>query len=98
MYIIGRGGYGKVYKVREKVTGKCYALKQMTKAKIIAEGSEVSVIRERIFLAKLHSPFIVNMLLSFQNKNNLFLLMELLTGGDLRYHLLNYNFFLQKHK
>ena len=93
MYIIGRGGYGKVYKVREKVTGKCYALKQMTKAKIIAEGSEVSVIRERIFLAKLHSPFIVNMLLSFQNKNNLFLLMELLTGGDLRYHLLNYNFF-----
>ena len=56
----------------------------MTKAKIIAEGSEVSVIRERIFLAKLHSPFIVNMLLSFQNKNNLFLLMELLTGGDLR--------------
>jgi len=65
----------------------------MTKAKIIAEGSEMSILRERIFLAKMHSPFIVNMFLSFQNKYNLFLIMELLTGGDLRYHLLNYNFY-----
>lgn len=68
-------------------------MKQMTKAKIISEGSEMGILRERIFLAKMHSPFIVNMLLSFQNKYNLFLVMELLTGGDLRYHFLNYNFF-----
>ena len=53
----------------------------------------MSILRERIFLAKMHSPFIVNMFLSFQNKYNLFLIMELLTGGDLRYHLLNYNFY-----
>lgn len=65
----------------------------MMKAKIIAEASETNILRERIFLAKMHSPFIVNMLCSFQNKYNLFLVMELLTGGDLRYHLLNYNFF-----
>ena len=93
LYIIGKGGYGKVWKVRDKFTGNCYALKQMTKAKIIAEGSEMSILRERIFLAKMHSPFIVNMFLAFQNKYNLFLLMELLTGGDLRYHFLNYNFY-----
>ena len=68
-------------------------MKQMTKAKIIAEASENSVLRERIFLAKMHSPFIVNMLCSFQNQYNLFLIMELLTGGDLRYHLINYGFF-----
>ena len=53
----------------------------------------MSILRERIFLAKMHSPFIVNMFLAFQNKYNLFLIMELLTGGDLRYHLLNYNFY-----
>ena len=67
LYIIGKGGYGKVWKVRDKFTGNCYALKQMTKAKIIAEGSEMSILRERIFLAKMHSPFIVNMFLAFQN-------------------------------
>ena len=53
----------------------------------------MSILRERIFLAKMHSPFIVNMFLAFQNKYNLFLVMELLTGGDLRYHFLNYNFY-----
>ena len=57
------------------------------------ESSETSVLNERIFLAKMHSPFIVSLLCSFQNQLNLFLVMELLTGGDLRYHFLNYAFF-----
>ena len=65
----------------------------MNKAKIIMESSETSVLNERIFLAKMHSPFIVSLLCSFQNQLNLFLVMELLTGGDLRYHFLNYAFF-----
>ena len=93
IYVIGKGGYGKVWKVQDRITGRFYALKQMMKAKIILEGSETSVLRERIFLAQMHSPFIVNLLLSFQNHHNLFLLMELLTGGDLRFHLINYNFY-----
>ena len=65
----------------------------MNKAKIIMDSSETSVLNERIFLAKMHSPFIVSLLCSFQNQLNLFLVMELLTGGDLRYHFLNYAFF-----
>ena len=65
----------------------------MNKAKIILEASETSILNERVFLAKMHSPFIVSLLCSFQNQLNLFLVMELLTGGDLRYHFLNYAFF-----
>ena len=79
--------------MKDKITGRFYALKQMNKAKIIMECSETSVLNERIFLAKMHSPFIVSLLCSFQNQLNLFLVMELLTGGDLRYHFLNYAFF-----
>mgnify|MGYP002626765387 CR=1 FL=1 len=92
LYVIGRGNYGKVWKVKHKLTGRYYALKQMTKAKIIAENSEMSILRERVFLAQMKSPFVIKMFLSFTNKYNLFLLMELLSGGDLRYHLSNYTF------
>ena len=62
----------------------------MSKVKIIDEESEISVLQERLFLSKIKNPFIVNMYCSFQDKNNLYLVLELLTGGDLRYHLTNY--------
>ena len=57
-YIIGKGGFGKVWKVVLKKTGEFFALK-----------------------------FIVNMHFAFQDKENLYLVMDLLTGGDLRYHI-----------
>ena len=58
----------------------------MSKLKIIDKKSEKSIIGERDLLSKLKHPFIVNMICSFQDYENLYLLMDLLTGGDLRYH------------
>ena len=59
----------------------------MSKVKIIDRHSEKSIKGEREFLSKLHHPFIVNMNCAFQDYDNLYLVMDLLTGGDLRYHL-----------
>ena len=42
---------------------------------------------ERTLLTKLKHNFIVNMLQAFQDRDNLFLVMDLMTGGDLRYHI-----------
>ena len=86
-YVIGRGGFGKVWQVLMKKNNKKYALKEMSKVKIIDRHSEKSIKDERYFLSKLHHPFIVNMICSFQDYENLYLVMDLLTGGDLRYHL-----------
>ncbi len=86
-YVIGKGGFGKVWKVVFKKTGTLYALKQMSKAKIIEKKSERSIKYERDLLAKIHHPFIVNMHFAFQDFENLYLVMDLLNGGDLRYHL-----------
>ena len=72
-----------------KKTQKVYALKEMSKVKIIDKKCENSVKTEREILAKLHHPFIVNMLYAFQDFDTLYLVMDLLTGGDLRYHLIN---------
>ena len=57
-YVIGRGGYGKVWKVEKKNIKEFYALKEMLKAKIIAKRSERSVMNERKFLAKLKHKYI----------------------------------------
>ena len=59
----------------------------MSKVKIIDRRSEKSIRSEREFLSKLRHPFIVNMNCAFQDYENLYLVMDLLTGGDLRYHI-----------
>ena len=55
--------------------------------KIIDRRSEISIMSEKTLLSKLHNPFIVNMYFTFQDFSNLYLVMDLLTGGDLRYHI-----------
>ena len=87
LYIIGRGGFGRVWKVKLKQSNDFFAAKVMSKAKIIARRSEDNIIGERNILSKINHPFIVNMYFSFQDQDNLYLLMDLLSGGDLRYHV-----------
>lgn len=43
-YVVGKGGFGKVWKVVEKTTKKIYAMKEMQKVKIISKRSVHSVI------------------------------------------------------
>jgi serine/threonine protein kinase len=87
LYIIGRGGFGRVWKVKIKNTNEYFAAKVMSKAKIILRRSEENVLGEKKILSKIYHPFIVNMYFSFQDYDNLYLLMDFLSGGDLRYHL-----------
>ena len=68
----------------------------MSKVKIIDKKSEKSILDERDLLSKLKHPFIVNMLCAFQDYENLYLLMDLLTGGDLRYHYNSNHIFSEK--
>ena len=96
LFIIGKGGFGKVWRVREKKTKELYALKEMSKTKIIDKKSEKSINGEREFLSYLHHPFIVNMHYAFQDNDNLYLVMDLLTGGDLRYHCSRYRSFSEE--
>lgn len=49
--MIGKGGFGKVWKVEMKKSKHYYAMKEMSKAKIIAKRSVNSVMNERNLLA-----------------------------------------------
>lgn len=84
---IGKGGFGKVWKVKSKRTNEIFAMKEMQKAKIINKKSINSVMNERTLLAEVEHPFLVNIKSSFQDRENLYLVMDYLNGGDLRYHI-----------
>ena len=59
----------------------------MSKLKIVDKHSEISIMSERNLLLTLNHSFIVNMYFAFQDFYNLYLVLDLLTGGDLRYHI-----------
>jgi len=54
--IIGRGGFGKVWKVFYRKNKIQYALKEMSKTKIIDKRSEKSVKDERNLLSLMNHP------------------------------------------
>ena len=63
----------------------------MSKSKIIDQSLQSNIIQEREILSKIKNDFIINMKCSFQDFSNLFLVLQLMTGGDLRYHIYHYN-------
>ena len=85
--VVGKGGFGKVWLVASRAARKYFALKEMSKLKIVSKKSVHSVMNERQILSVVEHPFIVNMKCSFQDQKNLYLVMDLVTGGDLRFHI-----------
>ena len=94
--IIGRGGFGKVWKVYHKQFKKFYAMKEMSKPKIIDKKSEHSIKAERDLLSRINHKFLINMHFAFQDNDNLYLVIDLLTGGDLRYHICKHKKFTEE--
>ena len=62
-------------------------MKEMSKARIICKRSTAAVMSEKKLLEKLRHPFLVNINYAFQDRENLYLVSDLLTGGGLRYHI-----------
>jgi serine/threonine protein kinase len=53
--VIGKGGFGKVWKIQSKQNNKYFALKEISKMKIINKNSIKSVMNERNILTLLKS-------------------------------------------
>lgn len=81
--IIGRGAFGEVRICRHKESGEVVAMKKMRKKEMLKKNQVGHVRAERDILAKANNPWIVQLKYSFQDQNNLYLVMEYLPGGDL---------------
>ncbi|NWH54251.1 RK kinase, partial [Fregata magnificens] len=87
--VLGKGGFGEVCACQRRATGKMYANKRLNKKRLKKrKGYEAALVEKRI-LARVHSRFIVSLACAFQTKTDLCLVMTLMNGGDLRYHIYN---------
>ncbi|XP_052395064.1 serine/threonine-protein kinase 38 isoform X1 [Carassius gibelio] len=81
--VIGRGAFGEVRLVQKKDTGHVYAMKILRKADMLQKEQVGHIRAERDILVQADSLWVVKMFYSFQDKLNLYLLMEFLPGGDM---------------
>jgi serine/threonine protein kinase len=81
--LIGRGGFGEVYLVQDKISYGLFALKVLSKADVISRDQIPNVRTERDILSHTNNPWVVQLHASFQNESNLYLVLEYLPGGDL---------------
>ena len=54
--VVGKGGFGRVWKVERKKFRSMYAMKEMSKVRIVNKKSVNSVLNERKLLSQLKHP------------------------------------------
>lgn len=83
-----------VFAVSKKDTKAVYACKTLSKDKVCEKKREKLIKNERDILAAVNNPFIIGLKYAFQDDAALYLVIDLMTGGELQFHLNRYSFFL----
>jgi calcium/calmodulin-dependent protein kinase I len=86
--VLGSGAFATVKKATQKSTGKLCAVKCIRKKKL-TEANKTLLEREISIMAKLHHPYIVEMFEAFDTPKYTYLVLELVTGGELLEELIN---------
>ena len=80
---LGQGTFGKVKQAVDTVTGQSYALKAMDKAMIIAQNMGDQIKKEIAIMKQLTHPNIVALVEVLSSPTTIYLVLELVTGGEL---------------
>ena len=92
--LVGEGASCSVMQVRKKDTGKLYAIKMMSKDRILTNHKRMErALMERQVLVKTKHPFVIQMYWAFQTKTHLFFVLEFCAGGELFFHMMKRNRF-----
>eukprot|EP00581_Thalassiosira_minuscula_P006926 CAMPEP_0183703174 /NCGR_PEP_ID=MMETSP0737-20130205/1013_1 /TAXON_ID=385413 /ORGANISM="Thalassiosira miniscula, Strain CCMP1093" /LENGTH=964 /DNA_ID=CAMNT_0025929889 /DNA_START=494 /DNA_END=3388 /DNA_ORIENTATION=- len=87
--MLGAGAFGKVWLVTSKEkpkdgsTPKAYALKMISKRQLIDAKLVAAVLREKNVMESIQHPLLLNLVESFQDENYLYLMLNLVLGGEL---------------
>lgn len=102
--VLGQGAYGKVHLVRDRLSGKLYAQKQIRKPQVDVFEDKTDdhskphvshihrTIAERHILTQItHHVNIVKLFYALQDHDRFYLLLEYIPGGELFHHLTTNN-------
>lgn len=80
--LLGKGAFSEVYKAEKIVNGKQFAAKFISKKTLNAK-EETSLESEICIMKRINHPNIVSLVELFDNRNALYIVMDLVTGGEL---------------
>lgn len=80
---IGTGSFGRVHLVQHKESKEFYAMKVLNKAQVVKMKQVEHTINEKKILEVIDHPFLVSMITSFQDDQNLYMVLEYIIGGEL---------------
>mmetsp|Transcript_24681 Transcript_24681/g.68259 ORF Transcript_24681/g.68259 Transcript_24681/m.68259 type:complete len:789 (-) Transcript_24681:113-2479(-) len=84
--ILGAGTFGQVWLVSRKDSEgseRVYALKIQSKYELVKNHQAKGVVHEKMIMAELHHPFVANLVSSFKDDTFVYMLMDLVQGGEL---------------
>nr|XP_045614888.1 serine/threonine-protein kinase Warts-like [Procambarus clarkii]XP_045614889.1 serine/threonine-protein kinase Warts-like [Procambarus clarkii]XP_045614890.1 serine/threonine-protein kinase Warts-like [Procambarus clarkii]XP_045614891.1 serine/threonine-protein kinase Warts-like [Procambarus clarkii]XP_045614893.1 serine/threonine-protein kinase Warts-like [Procambarus clarkii]XP_045614894.1 serine/threonine-protein kinase Warts-like [Procambarus clarkii]XP_045614895.1 serine/threonine-pro len=93
---IGVGAFGEVALVCKIDTHRLYAMKTLRKADVLKRNQVAHVKAERDILAEADNEWVVKLYYSFQDKDNLYFVMDYIPGGDLMSLLIKFGIFEEK--
>ncbi|MCI4388072.1 hypothetical protein PGIGA_G00081340 [Pangasianodon gigas] len=85
--VLGKGGFGEVCACQARASGKMYACKKLEKKRIKKQKAEILALNEKQILEKINSRFVVSLAYAYETKEALCLVLTLMNGGDLKFHI-----------
>lgn len=73
--------------VKQKNTNKYYAVKIMSKQRIVKEKQIEHTLSEKHILEAIRFPFCIYMEMAFKDNSNIYFILPYLAGGDMFSHL-----------
>ncbi|XP_060067717.1 serine/threonine-protein kinase LATS2-like [Ylistrum balloti] len=80
---LGVGAFGEVALVQKKEVNQLYAMKMLRKSDVLKRNQVAHVKAERDILAEADNEWVVKLYYSFQDRDNLYFVMDYVPGGDL---------------
>ena len=91
--LIGRGAFGEVQLVRHVSSKRVYAMKRLSKVRMIKRPDSAFFWEERFIMAHANSNWIVKLHYAFQDNKYLYMIMDYMPG-KISIKLLPFKFFM----
>lgn len=87
--VLGKGGFGEVCACQSRATGQMYAMKKLEKKRIKKRKGEAMALNEKQLLERIDCLFVVSLAYAHETKDALCMVLSLMNGGDLKFHIHN---------